>query len=134
MATPQQIRDACDTKLSALQSAITTRQTNYAAAHGGRFWQGLLTHAVTPADGTELPPTVGVICPSDQQGAPWPNAILTSTLPMALRVDCYEGPGGLGYTATLIVKIGARVFTRTFNVGPEAGRAQGWADRTPMVF
>ncbi len=124
MATLQEIKDAVDARLAALWTAIQTKQDAYFLAHG-RYWQGLRTHTILPADGDEALPSVGVSVPSDQAD-PWPVAIRTATLPMSLVIDCYLSPEGPGYQATAYVTVGSQVYARTAQVGPETWRAQGW--------
>lgn len=126
MPTPAEIRAAVDTRLSNLWSTIQTKQNNYASSHGGRYWQGLRTHVVFPADGLTVLPTVGAMCPTDQPGSPWPNAILTLPIEMAIQIDCYSGPNGNGYQATVWVTIYSDTWSRTAQVGPETWRVRGW--------
>lgn len=126
MATPAQIRNAVDTRLTQLWNAIQNKQDAYAAAHNGRYWQGLRTKAIAPADGATELPDVGQACPTDQLGQPWPNAILTTPMEMALQIDVYDGPAGRGYQAQVWVTIGANTWTRVAQVGPETYRAHGW--------
>jgi hypothetical protein len=127
MATAAQIRSAVDAKLANVWTAIQNKETAYANAHNGRFWQGLKTHTIDPADGATALPTIGGACPSDQAGQPWPSAILTTPLEMAVQIDCYDGPGGQGYQATVYVTILGATWTRTAQSGPETWRASGWA-------
>jgi hypothetical protein len=127
MATAAQIKSAVDSKLAALWTTIQNKEAAYAAAHNGRFWQGLLTAFPYPADGATAFPTIGSACPTDQQGHPWPSAILTTPLEMAIQIDCYDGPLGQGYQATVYVTISGNTWTRTAQVGPEDWRVIGWA-------
>lgn len=126
MATPAQIRQAVDDKLALLWAAVQARQDTYAANHGGKFWQGLVTHTITPADGFEALPDIGLACPTDQAGEPYPLAIRQTVMPMSLRLDVYDGPFGRGYVATVRVLIGGVLYERSAQVGPEAWRAVGW--------
>jgi hypothetical protein len=126
MATAAQIRQAVDDRLATLWTAIQNKEAAYMAAHNGRAWQGLVTHAVYPADGTTVLPTIGATCPTDQQGQPWPNAILTTPIEMAIQIDCYDGPQGTGYQATVYVTINGNTWARAAQVGPESWRQQGW--------
>lgn len=123
--TPEQIREAVNTKLAAIWAAIQSKQDAFFATNG-RFWQGILTHNVHPADGNETVPTIGTTCPSDQLGQPWPASIRNNPHPMALQMDCYNGPAGVGYVATVYVRIGGNVWTRAAQVGPETWRQYGW--------
>lgn len=126
MATRAQIEAAVDNRLANLWSAIQNKEDQYAANHNGRYWQGLRTMSFTPADGTTALPDIGQNCPTDQQGQPWPNAILTTPMEMALRIDVYDGPQGDGYQATVYVSIAGGTWYRTQQVGPETYRNQGW--------
>ncbi len=126
MPTLPQIRDAVDAKLALLWATIQTREDTYAAAHGGRYWQGLLTNSTYPAEGIEVLPDIGTACPTDQLGVPWPVGIRTTPLPMALRIDCYDGEAGTGYQATVYVSVLGNIYSRTAQSGPETWRVQGW--------
>lgn len=128
MATPQAIRNTVDAKLATLWSAIQTKQDTYAANHNGRFWQGLRTASTHPADGVASLPDIGLRCPTDQLGDPWPAAIRNNPLEMAIQIDVYDGPLGTGYQATVWVSIVGRTWTRTAQVGPETWRASGWSE------
>lgn len=130
MATPAQIRAACDAKLDQLRQYVVSRENTYFANHG-HYWQGLRTHTIDPADGVEVLPTIGQRCPTDQQGYPWPSQFLTTPIPMSLRIDVYDGPLGQGYTGTLEVVIGANTWQRCEVFGPETWRAFGWRQMVP---
>lgn len=125
MATLAQIRNAVDAKLASLWGTIQTRQDAYAAAHDGRYWQGLRTATITPVDGVAVLPDVGQNTPTDQPVA-WPAAILTVPLAMALQIDVYDGPAGQGYVATVQVSVLGQTYERAAQVGPETWRQYGW--------
>ena len=127
MATLAEIRDAVDARLSNLWAAIQTRQDTYAANHGGRYWQGLRSHSVTPAEGNTALPNIGLACPSDQLGEPWPAGIRTTAIEMAIQINCYRGPLGDGYEAQVYVRVLGNLYTRTAQVGPETYRTRPWA-------
>ena len=82
MPTPAQIRKAIDDKLLLLWTSIQTKETGYALTHNGRYWQGLITRSILPADGVSELPDVGTKTPTDQPD-PWPPALrnTTSSLP-----------------------------------------------------
>ena len=105
---------------------MQAKEAAYAAAHGGRFWQGLRTHVITPSEGNTALPTIGTACPSDQPGQPWPAAILTTPIEMAIQIDCYDGPDGTGYQATVTVDVLGTTYSRTQQVGPETYRNAPW--------
>lgn len=133
MATPQQIKDQVDAKAAQWLPALQNKADTYAANHQGRYWQGLRTHTVTPADGTETVPDVGTRTPSDQPD-PYPIGLRNVALPMALQVDVYDGPQGVGYTATLTVTISGQDYQRVAQVGPETWRARAWFAVPPKAF
>lgn len=123
--TPAQIRNAVDTWLSNRWSAIQTMQANYLAAHG-RYWQGLKTHSVRPADGAETAPDLLNDKPTDQAHR-WSDVFtLPATMPARVTINVYDGPQGRGYEAIVSVKIGSDVWRRVAQVGPETHRARGW--------
>lgn len=125
MATPAQIRQAVDDRLASLWTAIQNKEAQYAAAHGGRYWQGRVTHSVIPADGATATPDIGTASPTDQPD-PWPLALRQVAMEMALRIDTYAGAQGNGYVATVFVVINGTVWRRAAQMGPETWRAHGW--------
>lgn len=125
MATLAEIRTACDGKWLTIQSVIDDRQATYATAHNGRYWQGLVTHLVLPSEGVESPVDVGGRTPTDQPTS-WPASIRSTSLPMALRIDVYDGPRGQGYTVTFLVMVTGNKYRRISNSGPETERQTGW--------
>ena len=132
MATLQQIKDAVDTKLATLWAAIQSREDTFFAANG-RYFQGLRTHSVTPADGVTALPDIGTTVPVGQPGAPWPVAIRNTAMEMAIQIDVYHAPGGQkGYQATVFVTVAGRLWARAQQVGPETWRVMGWTDITAV--
>lgn len=129
MPTPAQIKQAVDDKLLQLWAAIQSKEDDYASSHRGRYWQGLITHSVLPADGISTLPDVGTKAPTDQP-APWPLALRNTTMPMAIIIDVYDGPLGVGYQATVKVIVAGTIWARTAQVGPENYRTQGWREVT----
>ncbi len=112
---------------------LTGVQPNYQRQHG-RYWQGLRTHAVTPADGKAAPPDT-TVKPTDE-AENW-NALgvaLPSSMEIATRVDTYDGPEGQGYVVIGEVEIGGRLWRKCMNVGPETYRTHAWMDVTPKSF
>lgn len=127
--TPAQIRQAVDDKLAAAWTQLQNRQTAYLGARG-RYFQGIKTHVVTPADGDETAPDL-TGRPTDQAET-WTGAgfNLPATLPMALQIDTYDGPQGKGYVGILWVQIGGQLWRRSAQVGPETWRARAWEQVT----
>ena len=132
MATPTQIRKAVDDKLDTLWAAIQSKEENYASSHNGRYWQGLITRSIIPADGASELPDVGTKTPTDQPD-PWPLALRNTSMPMTITIDVYDGPLGKGFAATVKVSILGKVWSRTAQVGPETWRAMNWTDITPSA-
>lgn len=134
MATLAQIRTAVDNRLTALWPTMQTRQATYLANHG-RYWQGLRTHSVNPAEGNTVLPTVGTAVPYYQTAADaWPSAILTTALEMVLWMDQYVTPDGTpGYVGTVQVDVLGHTYQRSQQVGPETWRTDAWHEsvRTP---
>lgn len=130
--TAAQIRQKADDALAPLWVSIRNRQGVYAANHGGRYWQGLRTHAVCPADGNDVAPDRLAVKPSDID-LDWTQTGLTmpAVLCFTIRVDAYDGPFGRGFTGTAEVTINGNVWERTANDGPEPWRAHNWRRRDP---
>ena len=126
--TPAEIRDAIDARLAQLWPVVQDKEAKYFAAHG-HYWQGLRTHTLLPADGNLALPDVGETTPTDQLD-PWPEAIKTIAIEMALVIDVYDGPFGQGYVASAWVMINGRTFVRSAQVGPETWRVEGWHEVT----
>lgn len=128
MATLAQIRTAVDTRLTSLWPTIQARQDTYLSNHG-RYWQGLRTHTVNPAEGTPVLPTVGTVVPSyEDPSDAWPAGVRTTPLEMALWIDQYVTPDGTpGYVATVQVDVLGKTYQRSQNVGPEDWRTQPWS-------
>ena len=54
---------------------------------------------------------------------------LSSSLPMRLKIDTYDGPGGQGYIVTVEVKDSKGLtFTRAWNFGEEIYREKQWSE------
>lgn len=134
MPTPAEIRAAADAKLLPFWNKIRARQAIF-LTNNGRYWQGLKTHVIRPADGTEAPPDATSTPTNEQTNwAAFAGVDLPATLPVSVRCDVYNGPQGRGFTATAEVKIGANVWERTVNEGPETGRTQAWRQRPPALI
>ena len=131
--TPAQIRAAVDTWLTNRWTAIKSNQDNYLASHG-RYFQGLWTHEVLiPSDGIETVPDNVLTKPTDQADR-WADVIsLPLAMPCRLRIDTYHGPSGRGFVATLEVKIGLRVWSRSTQVGPESWRELAWHQVSQVI-
>lgn len=128
-ATIAQIRTAIENWRDTNAEKLVARQEAYAANHGGRYWQGILTPTNPPDDG-------GTVAadwtrkPTDQAER-WADTFtganaLPANIPAQIRVDVYDGPAGKGWTVTLTGTKGGSRYWRTWNVGPETQRAHDW--------
>lgn len=127
--TLQQIKDAADAKLATLWTAVQNKEAAYFAANN-RYWQGLLTHSVIPAEGAEVLPNIGTASPS-YQNDPYPSALRNVALPFALEIHQYVCPDGTkGYQAFIYVYVLGDLWTRSAQVGPETFRGYGWTKVT----
>ena len=128
-ATLAQIKNAIENFRATHGPKIVARQNAYAAAHGGRYWQGILTPSTTPYDGASVTADYSRR-PTDQLER-WSDIfvaadVLPANIPGQISVDVYDGPAGKGWTVTLVgTKAGIR-YSRTWNVGPETSREQDW--------
>lgn len=106
--------------------AIASVQEAYAKSRGGRFWQGLDTHPVKPADGQPAPPDLDRK-PTDQAES-WRDLgiALPATTEISYRVDVYDGPLGRGWVFIAQFRVGTNVLTRAEARGPEAHRTLDW--------
>jgi hypothetical protein len=137
MPTLAQVRDFVDNRLANFfTNQIVPRENTYFAAHG-RYFQGL---AVINVD-TELPnnPNSGSatvlevtlnanVKPTDQAES-WSDLGFNfggTTLPMAILIDAYNGPGGHGYVTTVYARWNGNWYSRSHNVGPEDWRTKAW--------
>lgn len=112
------------TLLSDLSTFVQTRQATYLAGHG-RYWQGVRTPLVVPADGATA--TVDLTRRPTDQTETWGDFGVTfpGPIPVSVQIDVYNGPGGHGYTVTVVIRMSTETWRRTFNVGPEPWRASG---------
>lgn len=127
MATLAQIRSAIDTRLEALWPTLVTRQTTYAANHGGRFFQGIKTHVAPPTEGDAKAADNLAAKPTDQV-ATWAAFGVPSWLEsFSVEISVYDGPLGVGWVATVAVGVLGKVYSRSRGVGPE-DRNKAWAE------
>lgn len=126
-----QTRNRIDAWLFAHWPTFVARQENY-LTNRGNYWQGLLTHTVTPShttgnDADSIADRIS-IHPTDQF-EDWITAFPEwsgVTLPAAVKVDVYSGPQGKGYCATIYVRFNGVLYSRAQNVGPESFRTYAW--------
>lgn len=126
------VRETVNGILADLWPRIQAKQAAYYANHG-HYWQGLWTHNVAPADGVTVAPNNLDASPTDQPIS-WRKfkadyrLTMLAKLPMAIRMDVYDGPRGKGYVATCRVGYNGKVYERAAQVGPETELAHGWQE------
>ena len=122
---PNTLQTKLDTLLSETAQQVATIQEAYRSAHG-RYWQGLRTHAVIPADGATAAPDLARK-PSDQDES-W--STFAFTLPAltegALSVDVYQSRKGLGYIVNADVVANGIRYRRSVNFGAESRFERDW--------
>lgn len=131
-ATLAQIKAAIENFRDTHGPKIVARQEAYAAAHNGRYWQGIITHNTPPDDGASTPADY-TRKPTDQAER-WSDIFtganaLPANIPCQIRVDVYDGPLGKGWTVTLSGTKGGNYYWKTWNVGPETWRQHDWQSR-----
>lgn len=127
MPTPVEIRQICTKWIEDRWPTLVNRQTVYFAARG-RYFQGLSTHGSSlPEDGVEVKPTtLNTIKPTDQTDY-WKDFWnLNTDLPVALKIDSYDGPLGKGFVVTFMVNLSKGKWIKIKQSGPEAGRERDW--------
>lgn len=131
MATAQQIKDQVDGKLATLWGTLQNHQDAFFAANR-RYKQLLISHSVTPADGAETLPDVGTKKPHYELSG-YPTGLKNVALPFSIAVHQYVTPDGTaGYQAMVTVQVGADIWERTAQVGPETWRQHNWQKITPV--
>lgn len=128
MATLKETQDKIDQVMDQNRDHVWDRQVVYFSPEG-RYFQGLSTHLVKPADGAETAPDALAGKPTDQAES-WNDAgfSLPATMPMALVINVYEGPQGHGYELVPKFEFGGTNYRRVENVGPETWRVQAWTE------
>lgn len=127
--TLAQIRNAVDNRLAALLPRIQAAQEAYFAAHG-RYAQFLRSHTVDPAEGASVTADNLSARPHYQAEAGTDLAAawgLPVSLEACLWCDQYQGPDGAGYVLAVEVTVLGNTYRRSYNVGPETWRTEGWA-------
>lgn len=132
MATLAQVRDRVDDWLTARWPTVQARQTAYAAAHNGRYWQGLRCMVAEPnhttAQFNDATPDRMSSKPTDQAES-WMDflsEINGVAIPAVFIMDAYQAPAGHGYVAHVYARHNGTLYHRAQNVGPETFRTQAW--------
>jgi hypothetical protein len=128
MTTLGQVRDAADARLATLWTGvIRPKELDWFDAYGE------YAQCNQPADATvrEAFPTTDLE-PDDRPGmtarAIFGPVGIDVSLPFALAVYAYNGPGGAGFVGRVWVKYEGTTYTRAKNYGPEAHRAFDWEE------
>ena len=131
MATHTQIQTAADNYWTTnFQAKFTAAQNAYAASHGGRYFQGILTPSTPPDDGALTNPDL-TKKPTDQIER-WidvftgGNALPNNNWAISVSIDVYNSPQGWGWVVNLVYTKGGETWARSFNTGPETFREQAW--------
>ena len=138
MPNLNQVRNAIDTYVSNRWAVIIARQETY-LTNNGKYWQGLRTHTITPThtnaiDGSSVCDRL-TAHPTDQVTS-WFDVFpewITDLLAGAIKVDCYNGPQGKGWTLQVEAVHNGTRYRRVVNVGPETNRAYGWQAVTNLA-
>ena len=122
-ATKTTIEAAINNRLAQIQ----TFQTAYQGSNG-RYMQVIWSHIDTPSNitlATNL--TAKPYYQHENTDYFFQSVGLSTTLPMRLKVDQYDGPNGKGYVLTVEVKAGMTLYQRAWNFGAENYREINWA-------
>jgi hypothetical protein len=134
MPTLAQVRTTVDARLADLwMNQIQPRQDAH-FLRTGKYWQGLVTTqtALIPNNPDDASAVREVAPETDthptDQAETWTDAgiVLGSTLPMAIRVDVYDGPLGKGYVGVVYARWDTTIYVRSHNSGPETWRTDPW--------
>lgn len=127
-----QLRNRIDTFLTNHWNVVVTRENTYASNHGGKYWQGLISHSTIPTHtGAVVGDSVGdqfTLTPTDQNTS-WSDALpdfLTDSWPAALVIDTYDGPLGKGWVATVYVRYSGTIYFRVKAFGPDTSYDKPW--------
>lgn len=124
--TPQQVRDAIDAVAAQMWPTVIAKQDAYFAAYG-RYFQGLRSHTVTPADGVDAVPDNLSATPYYQAESWQSMGGFPATTKSVVECTQYIGPLGAGWVLMLTVSLAGRLWQRAVGHGPEA-RDRAWAD------
>lgn len=112
---------------------LATKQAAY-LTRTGRYWQGLISHAIRPAEGVPLAPD-RTRRPTDQVET-WlgEGYTLPALMAFAVSVHTYSGTHGQGYEVVTEFGFGGLAHVRTWQVGPETHRVSGWGSYDPLAL
>ncbi len=105
-------------------NGLVSKQNAYAASHGGKFWQGLITFTAIPnhtaSTAADAPADRLTAHPTDQTNS-WHDlfpAWDSETFPAAAKIDVYDGPSGKGWFLTVFVRYDGVTYARRKWWGP----------------
>lgn len=118
-----------DSVFSSVLASATEKQAGFFTGKG-RYFQGLKTPAVTPADMLALP-TDSILKPAGQPES-WANAgiALPVLSEISFRIDVYDGPKGRGYVLHGEIQLAGKLYRKSACFGPESWQEQDWHDVT----
>lgn len=124
--TEAEIKTKVNTFLANLWTVIQNREATY-LANNGKYWQGKVSHSVTPAEGDDVAPNLTATDKPTDQAEKWTDLFtVPAVMPCSIKVDVYNGPLGWGYVGTVRVSIVGRTWERSQQFGPETWRTEGW--------
>lgn len=117
-----------DNSISLRWTNIQNYQSSYLIANN-RYYQALWSHTTTPsaltlANNLTSHPSYQ----AETAQALFTAANISTTLPMRIRIDWYDGPSGKGYVLTIEVVACGVTKMRSINVGPEPYRDRAWTE------
>lgn len=123
-----------DAQLTVFLPRLDAFEAQYYAQQA-TYWQALSSHN-TPPEGV-APPTDMNAIPTDgtlSLAVMWDYAALPEAIGWSWRVDTYAGPDGDGYVLTVDATVGADVWRKSINTGPDTWRASDWYLVVPIEF
>ena len=128
---PVGIQKKIDSQIEDILAELKPLQDTYFETNG-KYFQGLKTHVVTPADGNKSAPDKSRK-PSDQIHD-WNDFGITklaSTMDFSVAIDVYQSPSEWGATLRSEIVIAGRQWMKVVLVrGTDTGREFDWTDVT----
>lgn len=117
--------DDLQTRLDTFRTTFHPMQVAYAAAHAGRFFQGLATHSAIPQDGAEVAPD-GLDTRPAYQAETWRDLFgltFPNTLPFSLECHQYVNQAGQrGYFVVIRARVQGVTWRRSRGIGAESAQ------------
>lgn len=115
MPIPAALQTTLDASLASLQAKVDAYQPGYLVTNG-RYWQGIQTPAVVPADGV-LGALDLTVKPTDQTENWQPLAVVVASAPLSVACHTHNGPLGKGYTIHGTVMVSGQKWVRAIGLG-----------------